>query len=111
MHFVVTFVVKFVNYFLSYISRKVTSFFIYCFLALSVHISFVVYEVIKPSLLPSDQVIYANHYGFTFCKNIYKDNATNQLLSEILVDCRENYEYQIDGLVVTDNNIYALHTE
>ena len=69
-------------------------------------ISFIVYEVIKPELKPSEQVTFANNSGFVFCKNVYSSAVSNDKLSEILVDWRQNYEYQIDGLVVTDDKIY-----
>ena len=69
-------------------------------------ISFIVYEVIKPQLKPSEQVSFANNLGFVFCKNVYYPTISNDKLSNILVDWRQNYEYQIDGLVVTDDKIY-----
>ena len=69
-------------------------------------ISFIVYEVIKPELKPSEQVTFANKLGFVFCKNVYSSTISNDKLSEILVNWRQNYEYQIDGLVVTDDKIY-----
>jgi len=31
---------------------------------------------------------------------------TNEMLSELLLDWRKNYEYEIDGVIVTDDNIY-----
>ena len=55
---------------------------------------------------PSEQVKFANKLGFKFCKNIYSSTVSNEKLSEILIDWRKNYDYQIDGLVVTDNKIY-----
>jgi DNA ligase (NAD+) len=69
-------------------------------------ISFIVYEVIKPVLKPSEQVTFASKLGFVFCKNVYGSTVSNDKLSEILIEWRQNYEYQIDGLVVTDDKIY-----
>jgi NAD-dependent DNA ligase len=36
---------------------------------------------------------------------MFKD-LTNELLSEVLMDWRSNYLYEIDGVIVTDDNIY-----
>ncbi len=69
-------------------------------------ISFIVYEVIQPKMKPSEQVNFANNNGFVFCKNMYNSIVSNETLSELLIDWRQNYDYQIDGLVVTDNKIY-----
>ena len=64
-------------------------------------ISFIVYEVIKPIMNPIEHPKFATKYGFTFCKNVYSSTVSNEKLSEILIDWRQNYDYQIDGLVVT----------
>ena len=69
-------------------------------------VSFIVYEVIKPVMKPSEQVQFAIKSGFTFCKNVYSSTISNEKLSDILMDWRENYDYQIDGLVVNDDKVY-----
>ena len=70
-------------------------------------VSFIVYEVIKPVMKPSEQVQFAVKSGFSFCKNVYRSVVSNEKLSDILMDWRKNYDYQIDGLVVTDDNVYS----
>jgi len=73
-------------------------------------VHFVAYEVIVPTLKPSDQ--------FEFLKTLniesvlYEeiggsgDKLTNEYLSETLIDWRKNYVYEIDGVIVVDDKIY-----
>ncbi len=68
---------------------------------------FVAYEVIKPVLKPSEQMKFLQDNGFITVRNETKENITNDLLSEYLVDWRKNYDYEIDGVIVTDDNIYS----
>ena len=67
---------------------------------------FVAYEVIKPSLVPSEQMAFLEKAGFKTVRNETRDNLTNDILSELLVDWRANYDYEIDGVIVTDDKIY-----
>lgn len=69
-------------------------------------IDFVVYEVIKPSLIPSRQMKKIEELGFKTVLH-QEDNAlTNEKLSDILIDWRTNYEYEMDGIIVSDDKIY-----
>ena len=68
---------------------------------------FVAYEVIKPKLKPSEQMNFMEENGFITVRNETKENITNDLLSEYLVDWRNNYDYEIDGVIVTDDKIYS----
>jgi NAD-dependent DNA ligase/DNA polymerase/3'-5' exonuclease PolX len=71
-------------------------------------VHFVAYEVIVPTLKPSDQ--------FEFLKTLDIDSVlnekiegvglTNEYLSETLIDWRKNYVYEIDGVIVVDDKIY-----
>jgi len=71
-------------------------------------VDFVAYEVIEPSLSPKEQ------FEILSKKNIYssihrvvdEDNITNENLSKLLVEWREKYLYEIDGVIVTHNEIY-----
>ena len=69
-------------------------------------IDFVAYEVIKPHLKPSDQMKYLASQDVLDVINEVKSNIENSMLSEILVDWRENYEYTIDGIIVSNDDIY-----
>ena len=75
-------------------------------------IHFVAYEVIVPTMKPSDQ--------FDFLKKLdieivlfdkvggigSSSELTNELLSNWLIDWRKNYVYEIDGVIVIDDKIY-----
>ena len=67
---------------------------------------FVAYEVIQPSLTPSEQMKFLEEKGFNTVYNKTHKDVTNDKLSESLVDLRANYDYEIDGLIVTDDRIY-----
>lgn len=67
---------------------------------------FVAYEMIKPSLKPSEQMKKLQELGFTVVRNETHENIDNDMLSKLLVDWRTNYEYEIDGVIVTDDKIY-----
>jgi DNA ligase (NAD+) len=70
-------------------------------------IDFIVYELIKPVLLPCEQLQFLNHIGFNIAQNIilnYKE-LTNDNLSNTLIEWRKNYKYEIDGIIVCNNII------
>ena len=76
-------------------------------------IDFVAYEVISPSLKPSDQIKFLESSNWKGkggkvvkyeCRG--KGNITNENLSEILLLWREKYEYEIDGVIIVDDKIY-----
>jgi DNA ligase (NAD+) len=67
---------------------------------------FVTYEVILPSVKPSEQMKILKDTGFE--NVLYKEveSVTNEALSELLIDWRANYIYEIDGVIVADDKIY-----
>ena len=72
---------------------------------------FVAYEVIKPELKPSEQMQYLRKLldtngNYEVVKNKIMEEISNDVLSEILVDWRNNYEYEIDGIIVCNDKIY-----
>lgn len=69
-------------------------------------IQFVAYEVIVPELEPSQQMQLLRDSGFQVVIHELYPTISNELLSKILVLWRENYLYEIDGIIVTDNQIY-----
>ena len=69
---------------------------------------FVMYEIISPSIKPFEQMISLQEQQYEvvqYC-NTTAQLLTNDLLSSFLTEWRTNYKYEIDGLIVTDNNIY-----
>jgi NAD-dependent DNA ligase len=67
---------------------------------------FVTYEVIKPSLKPSEQMDKLKVLKHEVVKNKTIPEISNDILSDILVDWRKNYDYEIDGIIVSDDKIY-----
>ena len=70
------------------------------------YVHFVVYEIIKPTLKPSEQFEYAKKKGFEVAKNEIKDEISVKFASDTLVDWRKNSPYSIDGVIITDDDIY-----
>ncbi len=72
-------------------------------------IDFVIYEVIKPILKPYEQMLYLKN-NIKIPVNIVRHSKVskvyNDLLSELLLAWKDNYEYEIDGVICNDNNIY-----
>ena len=69
-------------------------------------VDFVAYEVIKPSLTPNEQMKYLDTLHVDNVLYSTKDSLTNEELSETLLNWRDVYKYDIDGIIVTDNKIY-----
>ena len=72
-------------------------------------IDLVCYEIIKPELIPSKGFKFLQDNGFNVVK--YREIATeaeltNNLLSEKLLEWREDYDYMIDGIVCIHDEIY-----
>ena len=70
-------------------------------------LSFVAYEVIEPVLKPSEQMKFLESLKHVDCVLNHEEKVlTNELLSSFLVDWRTNYIYEIDGVIVTNDEIY-----
>jgi NAD-dependent DNA ligase len=69
-------------------------------------IDFVAYEVIVPSLKPSEQMKMLEKEDVYTVINELKEDIDNNMLSDILVEWRKNYQYTIDGVIVVDDKIY-----
>ena len=71
-------------------------------------IHFVSYEVIKPVLKPSEQMDFLGTLDIerVLSKNETNSTLTNELLSDTLIEWRESYTYEIDGVIVIDDKIY-----
>ena len=68
---------------------------------------FVAYEVIKPVLKTSEQLELIKSLNINcVLYNLETSNLTNEKLSSLLVHCRSNYIYEIDGIIVTSDKIY-----
>jgi NAD-dependent DNA ligase len=69
-------------------------------------VDFVAYEVIEPSMRPSEQFEYLRRNAPYVVKHKLVQSIDNSSLSDLLLDWRSNYDYEIDGIIVTSNNIY-----
>ena len=69
-------------------------------------VDFVAYEVIKPVLKPSEQMATLSTLDVDVVLNKTVTKISNELLSETLVEWRNNYIYEIDGIIVTNDDIY-----
>lgn len=67
---------------------------------------FVTYEVIYPELKPSEQMSKLVELKHEVVRNESHPSLTNEQLSETLLEWRQNYDYEIDGVIVTDDKIY-----
>ena len=67
---------------------------------------FVTYEVIDPQMKPSDQMSNLKAAGLAVVQNQARDTLTNEFLSDLLVDWRKNYAYEIDGVIVSQDSIF-----
>jgi NAD-dependent DNA ligase len=70
-------------------------------------IDFVGYEVIVPESKPSAQMDYLKQHSFITVRNETRENINNDELSELLVRWRDDYDYEIDGVIVTNDKIVA----
>lgn len=69
-------------------------------------IHFVAYEVINPPLKPSEQMSELKTLKHEVVMNKTLKELSNDKLSEILLEWRKEYEYEIDGVIVTNDKIY-----
>jgi len=80
-------------------------------------LDFVAYEIIKPSLEPHAQMMYLNnwllldlqsniHTNMRLVKYVYQSIITNTYLSNTLSKWKTEYEYDIDGIIITHNKSY-----
>jgi NAD-dependent DNA ligase len=70
-------------------------------------LDFVVYEVIKPVLKPSKQLEVLLGHRFNTVWHTTTKLLTNNALSAVLQDTRAKYEYETDGIIVTDDAVYS----
>lgn len=72
------------------------------------YIDFVGYEVMKPELTPEEQMHLMDKLsGLKTVKYQVVKQLSNEMLSELLVDWRTHYVYEIDGIIVAHNKIYS----
>ena len=70
-------------------------------------IDFVGYEVISPIMEPYKQMAWLKESGTITTFNETLETVSNEELSARLVELRETYRYETDGIIVTDNKIHT----
>ena len=74
-------------------------------------VHFVAYELIKPSLPPLQQLeALRDKYDVQTVVFQGEKKVSNEILSSLLVAWRENYEYEVDGVVCSDDKVYSRKT-
>jgi NAD-dependent DNA ligase len=69
-------------------------------------VKFVAYEVITPILTPHEQMKLLEKINVENVIFELKQNVSNEDLSTILVSWRNDYKYESDGIIVTNDKIY-----
>lgn len=69
-------------------------------------LDFVAYELIQPECKPSEQLERLQAMNMKTVYYVKTDTISNEMLSQMLIELRAKYEYEIDGLIVTDDKIY-----
>ena len=69
-------------------------------------IDFVCYEVITPHLTPSQQFALIKKLNIISVIHKKMKKINKKILSKYLIDWRENYDYDIDGIIVADDKKY-----
>ena len=73
-------------------------------------VQFVAYTLIAPVMKPSEQMTWLYRNGFRTVHSKVTDSGrcSFQSMSEFLLDRREKSEYEIDGIIVTHDDIYKV---
>ena len=74
------------------------------------NLDFVAYEVIKPEMPPGEQMSYLTTQDVEVVRNVIEKDVSNEMLSELLVAWRDDYKYEIDGVICIDDKIYPRET-
>jgi DNA ligase (NAD+) len=69
-------------------------------------VDFVGYSVIKPEMTISKQMKFIEKKNIQCVENINRDKLIIDEISKILIDNRINNDYNIDGLIITDDSKY-----
>lgn len=69
-------------------------------------IDFVAYELIEPSEKPSKQLEILTNLDIEVVRFLKEEEISNELLSELLQTWRNDYKYEIDGVICVNDEIY-----
>jgi NAD-dependent DNA ligase len=76
-------------------------------------IDFVVYEILEPRLRPSEQFELMEKLGI---KSVYyeildKKDLDFEMLDDIILERRKESEYEIDGIIITDDSLQGVNSD
>ena len=74
-------------------------------------IDFVCYELIEPIMKPKEQLEKLLKLNYKIVEFSLFELINNEILTSFLLTLRNNYKYKIDGLIITNNNIYERTAE
>ena len=69
-------------------------------------LEYVAYEVIRPRMKPSKQMAFLEKKKCITVIHKKVSKLSNEMLSELLIDWRSSYTYQVDGVIVADDKMY-----
>ena len=69
-------------------------------------VHFVAYEFIKPEYKPFEQMERLTKMDIDVVLFKKEADVTNEMLSNYLIEWRNTYDYEVDGVIVTDDKIY-----
>lgn len=75
------------------------------------YIDFVAYELIVPRKIPSEQLNYLKDNNYLVSENITISDFNKEYLTNYLENRRLNGEYEIDGIIITQNKLQEIITE
>ncbi len=79
---------------------------------ITIDLDFVTYELIEPTgMTSSEQLEQLKEWGLKVVKYIVVPDIDMEFLEETYRDFKEKSRYELDGLIVTDNNVYERPTQ
>lgn len=74
-------------------------------------VDFLAYEVIEPIMTPEEQFQYLENHFHKVVEYKKVDSFSYESLSNVLHKWRNEYNYEIDGIIITNNKIYPRKEE
>ena len=76
-------------------------------------VDFIVYEIIEPRLRASEQFELMKKLGIKNCyyEILDKNDLDFEMLDEILIERRQQSEYEIDGIIISDDSLQNVNFE
>jgi NAD-dependent DNA ligase len=72
-------------------------------------IDFVAYEMVYPRIIHSEQLKTIDKYGFVTVYNSVSKDISFEKLIKVLQDRKKTSKYEVDGIIITDNNLHEIN--